>query len=97
MILIGLATLLGVTGMGLYAYLRRVDRSAVVLGQRGQAAAVVIGDAFGHLVVPWHLTTHEFVADIRRVLRRIAWCVRWSNLIVNFPKRKELTELKAPE
>jgi MFS family permease len=30
---------------------------------------VVIGDAFGHLVVPWHLTTEEFVRDIRRVLR----------------------------
>jgi spermidine synthase len=30
---------------------------------------LVIGDAFGHLVVPWHLTTREFVADIRRVLR----------------------------
>jgi len=50
-ILIGLATLLGVTGMGLYAYLRRVDRSVVVLGQRGQAAAVVavIGLAGGSL------------------------------------------------
>jgi spermidine synthase len=30
---------------------------------------LVIGDAFGHLVVPWHLTTREFIADIRRVLR----------------------------
>ncbi len=30
---------------------------------------LVIGDAFGHLAVPWHLTTHEFVTDIRRVLR----------------------------
>jgi spermidine synthase/MFS family permease len=30
---------------------------------------LVIGDAFGHLVVPWHLTTREFVADVRRVLR----------------------------
>ena len=30
---------------------------------------LVIGDAFGHLVVPWHLTTNEFVEDIRRVLR----------------------------
>ena len=29
----------------------------------------MIGDAFGHLVVPWHLTTREFVSDIRRVLR----------------------------
>jgi MFS family permease len=30
---------------------------------------LVIGDAFGHLVVPWHLTTREFVADVHRVLR----------------------------
>jgi hypothetical protein len=30
---------------------------------------LVIGDAFGHLAVPWHLTTREFVAQIRRVLR----------------------------
>jgi spermidine synthase len=30
---------------------------------------LVVGDAFGHLAVPWHLTTREFVADIRRVLR----------------------------
>ncbi|MET7418166.1 fused MFS/spermidine synthase [Dactylosporangium sp. NPDC005555] len=30
---------------------------------------VVIGDAFGHLAVPWHLTTRELVTDVRRVLR----------------------------
>lgn len=30
---------------------------------------VVIGDAFGGLAVPWHLTTAEFVAEVRRVLR----------------------------
>jgi MFS family permease len=30
---------------------------------------VVFGDAFGHLVVPWHLTTREFVEDVRRTLR----------------------------
>jgi spermidine synthase len=29
---------------------------------------LVIGDAFGHLAVPWHLTTREFVTQIRRVL-----------------------------
>src|SRR5262249_27087484 len=36
--------------------------------QRDRDFALVIGDAFGHLAVPWHLTTREFVADIRRVL-----------------------------
>ena len=30
---------------------------------------VVIGDAFGGRAVPWHLTTREFLADVRRVLR----------------------------
>jgi spermidine synthase len=29
---------------------------------------LVIGDAFGHLAVPWHLTTREFVTEVRRVL-----------------------------
>jgi spermidine synthase len=29
---------------------------------------VVVGDAFGGLSVPWHLTTREAVADVRRVL-----------------------------
>ena len=30
---------------------------------------VVIGDAFGGLAVPWHLTTAEFVDEVQRVLR----------------------------
>ena len=30
---------------------------------------VVVGDAFGDLSVPWHLTTREFLADVRRVMR----------------------------
>ena len=30
---------------------------------------VVIGDAFGGLAVPWHLTTREFLQEIDRVLR----------------------------
>ncbi len=29
---------------------------------------LVVGDAFGGVSVPWHLTTTEAVADIRRVL-----------------------------
>ncbi|MFZ5851164.1 MAG: fused MFS/spermidine synthase [Actinomycetota bacterium] len=29
---------------------------------------LVVGDAFGGLAVPWHLTTRETVADVRRVL-----------------------------
>ncbi|MEV4643145.1 fused MFS/spermidine synthase [Actinoplanes sp. NPDC049548] len=34
-----------------------------------RAYDLVVGDAFGHLVVPWHLTTREMAADISRVLR----------------------------
>ncbi|WP_406040537.1 fused MFS/spermidine synthase [Micromonospora sp. NBC_00898] len=30
---------------------------------------LIVGDAFGHLVVPWHLATREMAAEIRRVLR----------------------------
>ncbi len=30
---------------------------------------LVLGDAFGDLSVPWHLTTREFLADVRRLLR----------------------------
>ena len=30
---------------------------------------VVVGDAFGSLAVPWHLTTTEMVEQVRRVLR----------------------------
>jgi spermidine synthase len=42
----------------------------VRLGEQPSASRdLVIGDAFGHLVVPWHLTTRELVADVRRVLR----------------------------
>lgn len=29
----------------------------------------VVGDAFGHLVVPWHLATREMAAEIHRVVR----------------------------
>jgi spermidine synthase len=30
---------------------------------------LVVGDAFGGLAVPWHLTTTEFLGEVRRVLR----------------------------
>jgi spermidine synthase len=30
---------------------------------------LVVGDAFGGLAVPWHLTTTEFLTEVRRVLR----------------------------
>jgi spermidine synthase len=36
--------------------------------QRDASRDVVIGDAFGGLSVPWHLTTRETIEDVRRVL-----------------------------
>jgi hypothetical protein len=45
------------------------DARTALAGQPTGDYDLVIGDAFGHLVVPWHLTTEEFVADVRRVLR----------------------------
>ena len=37
--------------------------------QAADASDLVVGDAFGHLVVPWHLATREMAADISRTLR----------------------------
>ena len=34
-----------------------------------KSADLIVGDAFGGRVVPWHLTTREFLADVRNVLR----------------------------
>jgi spermidine synthase len=33
------------------------------------SADIVIGDAFSGLTVPWHLLTHEWIQDVRRVLK----------------------------
>ncbi|MDG4828339.1 fused MFS/spermidine synthase [Solwaraspora sp. WMMD1047] len=32
-------------------------------------ADLVVGDAFGHLVVPWHLATREMAAEVHRIVR----------------------------
>ena len=45
------------------------DARISLTSQESDAFDLVVGDAFGHLAVPWHLTTAEFVTDIRRVLR----------------------------
>lgn len=50
----------------------RVELGDARLSLARQPAAaydVVIGDAFGGRAVPWHLTTREFVAGVRRTLR----------------------------
>ncbi|XTZ16127.1 fused MFS/spermidine synthase [Micromonospora echinospora] len=45
------------------------DARMLVAGEPAASRDLVVGDAFGHLVVPWHLATREMAAEIRRVLR----------------------------
>jgi spermidine synthase len=48
----------------------RVGDARVGLAEQpGGTYDLVVGDAFGHLVVPWHLATEEMVTDVARVLR----------------------------
>ncbi len=44
------------------------DARVGLAAQPPSSRDVVVGDAFGGLTVPWHLTTRETVADVRRVL-----------------------------
>lgn len=47
-----------------------VGDARVLVGRTSSDSAdLVVGDAFGHLVVPWHLATREMVAQVRRVTR----------------------------
>ncbi len=45
------------------------DARTLIAEQATAAYDVVVGDAFGSLAVPWHLTTTEMVEQVRRVLR----------------------------
>ena len=45
------------------------DARQLVGGLDDAAYDVVVGDAFGDLAVPWHLTTEEFLAEVHRTLR----------------------------
>ena len=48
----------------------RVGDARVGVAEQASAAYdFVVGDAFGYLVVPWHLATREMATDIARVLR----------------------------
>ena len=48
----------------------RIQDARVGLAQEpSETRDLVVGDAFGGLAVPWHLTTRETVAEIRRVLK----------------------------
>ncbi len=45
------------------------DARTLIAEQRTDAYDVVVGDAFGSLAVPWHLTTTQMVDQVQRVLR----------------------------
>jgi SAM-dependent methyltransferase len=45
------------------------DARVTMRSEPTDSADLVVGDAFGGVAVPWHLTTVEFARDIRRVLR----------------------------
>ena len=45
------------------------DARTLIADEGGRAYDAVVGDAFGSLAVPWHLTTTEMVDEVRRVLR----------------------------
>ena len=45
------------------------DARVGLAAQPAGAFDLVVGDAFGYLVVPWHLSTKEMVTDVARVLR----------------------------
>jgi spermidine synthase len=48
----------------------RVGDARMLVGDLpDDSADVVVGDAFGGVAVPWHLTTKEFVSELHRVLR----------------------------
>jgi MFS family permease len=45
------------------------DARLTLRGEPDDSADLVVGDAFGGVAVPWHLTTVEFTREIERVLR----------------------------
>jgi spermidine synthase len=45
------------------------DARTSIAGEPDDDVDLVIGDAFGSLAVPWHLTTAEMVGQVKRVLR----------------------------
>jgi spermidine synthase len=47
---------------------RTGDARVGVAAQPDRSYDFVVGDAFGHLVVPWHLATREMMQDVSRVL-----------------------------
>jgi spermidine synthase len=48
---------------------RVVDGRVGLADERAGDRDLVVGDAFGGVSVPWHLTTTEYIEELRRVLR----------------------------
>ncbi|MQA03771.1 MAG: hypothetical protein GEV07_13970 [Streptosporangiales bacterium] len=47
---------------------RTDDARTSIMRERTGSYDIVVGDAFGDVSVPWHLTTREFATDVERVL-----------------------------
>ncbi|GAA2049268.1 fused MFS/spermidine synthase [Polymorphospora rubra] len=45
------------------------DARMLVTQRPTDSADLVVGDAFGHLTVPWHLATREMAAEVHRIVR----------------------------
>ncbi|MER7164771.1 fused MFS/spermidine synthase [Micromonospora sp. NPDC000207] len=45
------------------------DARMLLVEEPSASRDLIVGDAFGHLVVPWHLATREMAAEVGRVLR----------------------------
>jgi MFS family permease len=58
------------------------DGRVRLAAQPSASHSLLIGDAFGHLVVPWHLATRELVAEVRRVLRPDG---RYAQNVIDYP------------
>jgi spermidine synthase len=78
-----------VTGPGLQV--RTGDARTDIADEPADAYDVAIGDAFGGLSPPWHLTTTEFVEEVARTLRPGGLYV--ANVIDRGPRRFVKAEL----
>ena len=70
---------------------RTGDARMNILDEPGTAFDLVVGDAFGGLSVPWHLTTREMVEEVHRTLRPGG--VYMLNVIDGGPRRLVRAEL----
>ncbi len=63
-----------------------VGDARMLISQHPSASAdLVVGDAFGYLAVPWHLTTREMAQEIKRVMRPSAIYVQ---NVIDYPPNR---------